>query len=65
MGEAPVINFNWRFENNSTELAIFAAPEKINLLDENILEVYYMDVKLTGSAGKIYQEIYDIDSIIP
>ena len=37
MGETPVINFNWRFENNSTELAIFAAPEKINLLDENIL----------------------------
>ena len=44
MGETPVINFTWRFENNCTELAFFAAPEKINQLDENILEVYYMDV---------------------
>src|SRR6187399_1277233 len=52
MGETPVINFNWRFENNSTELAIFAAPEKINLLDENILEVYYMDVNSQGQPVK-------------
>ena len=52
MGETPVINFNWRFENNSTELAIFAAPEKINLLDENILEVYYMDVNSQGLPVK-------------
>ena len=52
MGETPVINFNWRFEYNSTELAIFAAPEKINLLDENILEVYYMDVNSQGQPVK-------------
>ena len=52
MDETPVINFNWRFENNSTELAIFAAPEKINLLDENILEVYYMDVNSQGQPVK-------------
>jgi len=52
MDETPVINFNWRFENNSTELAIFAAPEKINLLDENILEVYYMDVNSQGLPVK-------------
>ena len=43
IGEPTIINFNWRFENNGTELAVFAAPEKINKLDENILEVYYMD----------------------
>jgi len=52
MDETPVINFNWRFENNSTELAIFAAPEKINLLDENILEIYYMDVNSQGLPVK-------------
>ena len=52
MDETPVINFNWRFENNGTELAIFAAPEKINQLDENILEVYYMDVNSQGQPVK-------------
>jgi len=52
MGETPVINFNWRFENNCTELAIFAAPEKINQLNENILEVYYMDVNSQGQPVK-------------
>ena len=52
MGETPVINFNWRLENNCTELAIFAAPEKINQLDENILEVYYMDVNSQGLPVK-------------
>ena len=52
MGETPVINFTWRFENNGTELAIFAAPEKINRLDENILEVYYMDVNSQGQPVK-------------
>jgi len=52
MEETPVINFNWRFENNCTELAIFASPEKINRLDENILEVYYMDVNLQGEPVK-------------
>lgn len=52
MDETPVINFTWRFENNGTELAIFAAPEKINQLDENILEVYYMDVNSQGQPVK-------------
>ena len=52
MDETPVINFNWRFENNGTELAIFAAPEKINQLDKNILEVYYMDVNSLGQPVK-------------
>jgi len=52
IGETPVVNFNWRFENNGTELAIFAAPEKINRLDENILEVYYMDVNSQGQPVK-------------
>ena len=52
MGEPPVINFTWRFVNNCTELAIFAAPEKINQLDENILEVYYMDLNSQGQLVK-------------
>ena len=52
MGETTIINFNWRFENNCTELAIFAAPEKISQLDENILEVYYMDVNSRGELVK-------------
>ena len=52
MGETPVINFTWRLENNCTELAIFASPEKINQLDENILEVYYMDVNSHGLPVK-------------
>ena len=52
IGESPVVSFNWRFENNGTELAVFASPEKINLLDENILEVYYMDVNSQGQPVK-------------
>ena len=52
LGETTIINFNWRFENNCTELAIFAAPEKINQLNENILEVYYMDVNSQGQPVK-------------
>jgi hypothetical protein len=52
LGETTIINFNWRFENNCTELAIFAAPEKISQLDENILEVYYMDVNSQGQLVK-------------
>jgi len=51
-GETTIINFSWRFENNCTELAIFAAPEKISQLDENILEVYYMDVNSRGELVK-------------
>jgi hypothetical protein len=52
LGETTIINFNWRFENNCTELAIFASPEKISQLDENILEVYYMDVNSQGQLVK-------------
>lgn len=51
-GETPIINFTWRFENNATELAVFAAPEKINQLDENILEVCYIDVNSSGQLVK-------------
>ena len=50
--EPDVINFNWSFSNNETELAIFAAPEKINRLDNNTLEVYYMDVNSLGEPVK-------------
>jgi hypothetical protein len=50
--ESPIINFDWRFLNHGTELAIFAAPEMINRLDENYLEVYYMDQNLQGEAVK-------------
>jgi hypothetical protein len=52
LGETTIINFTWRFENNCTELAIFAAPEKISQLDENILEVYYIDVNSQGQPVK-------------
>lgn len=52
MGEPATINFNWILSNNGTELAIFAAPEKINKLDENILEVYYMDTNSQGQPVK-------------
>lgn len=46
------IDFNWSFSGNGTELAVFAAPEKINKLDENFLEVYYMDQNSMGQAVK-------------
>ena len=52
IGEPTTINFNWSFSNNGTELAVFAAPEKINKLDENILEVYYMDENSQGQPVK-------------
>ena len=52
MGEPATINFNWSFSNNGTELAVFASPEKINKLDENILEVYYMDENSLGQPVK-------------
>lgn len=51
-GEETVTNFNWSFSNNETELAIFAAPEKISVLNENMLEVYYMDQNLQGQSVK-------------
>ena len=52
MGEPATISFNWSLSNNGSELAIFAAPEKINKLDENILEVYYMDQNSQGQPVK-------------
>ena len=52
MGEPATIDFNWSLSNNGTELAIFAAPEKINKLDDNILEVYYMDMNSQGQPVK-------------
>ena len=51
-GEPAVTNFNWSFYNNETELAIFAAPEKISILNESVLEVYYMDQNLQGQSVK-------------
>ena len=52
MGEPATVSFNWILSNNGTELAIFAAPEKINRLDDNILEVYYMDQNSQGQPVK-------------
>lgn len=50
--ETTTSNFNWSFYNNETELAIFASPEKISILNENTLEVYYMDQNLQGQSVK-------------
>lgn len=50
--EPDIINFTWSFHNKETELAIFASPEKISQLDDNILEVYYMDVNSEGQPVK-------------
>jgi hypothetical protein len=52
MGEPATTSFNWSLSNNGTELAIFAAPEKINKLDDNTLEVYYMDLNSQGQPAK-------------
>jgi len=51
-GEPSTINFDWRFLNHGTELAVFAAPEMINRLDANFLEVYYMDENSLGQPVK-------------
>ena len=51
-GEPATINFEWRLLNHGTELGIFGAAEMINRLDENILEVYYMDEDSTGNPVK-------------
>ena len=50
--EPATINFNWSFSNNETELAVFAAPEKISTLNGTTLEVYYMDQNLQGQPVK-------------
>jgi hypothetical protein len=52
VGDPNIVNFNWLFSNNETELAIFAAPEKISILNETTLEVYYMDQNIQGQAVK-------------
>lgn len=46
------ITFNWYFSNNETELAIFAYPEKIGKLDENILEIYHDDQNTQNQTVK-------------
>ena len=51
-GEPATINFEWRLLNNGTALGVFAAAEMINRLDENILEVYYMDENSMGQPVK-------------
>ena len=51
-GEPGAINFEWRLLNRGTELGVFAAAEMINRLDENILEVYYMDENSIGQPVK-------------
>ena len=50
--EPDIINFTWSLSIDETELTIFVAPEKINRLDDNILEVYYMDVNSLGEPVK-------------
>jgi hypothetical protein len=40
------------FQTNGTALAILASPEMINKLDENILEVYYIDQNSQGQPVK-------------
>lgn len=47
-GEPATINFEWRLLNHGTELGVFAAAEMISRLDENFLEVYYMDENSLG-----------------
>jgi hypothetical protein len=56
MAEPDIINFTWSFHNNETELAIFAAPEKISRLDDNILEVYYMDINSLGEPVRFIRQ---------
>ncbi len=51
-GEPATINFEWRLLNHGTELGVFAAAEMISRLDENILEVYYMDENSMGQPAK-------------
>ena len=51
-GEPATINFEWRLLNHGTELGVFAAAEMISRLDENILEVYYMDENSMGEPVK-------------
>lgn len=50
--EPATIDFNWSFENGETELAVFGAPEKINKIDENYLEVFYLDQNTQGETVK-------------
>ena len=45
-------DFNWYFSANETELAIFAYPEKVYKLDENILEIYHDDQNTQSQTVK-------------
>lgn len=57
-GEPAIDNFNWSFSNNETELAIFGAPEKISILNDATLEVYYMDQNLQGQPVKYIRRFH-------
>ena len=57
-GEPAAINFEWRLLNRGTQLGIFAAAEMISRLDENILEVYYMDENLIGQPVKYIRRFH-------
>ena len=57
-GEPSIDNFNWSFSNNETELAIFGAPEKISILNDATLEVYYMDQNLQGQPVKYIRRFH-------
>lgn len=58
VGEPASINFEWRLLNNGTALGVFAAAETINRLDENILEVYYMDENSMGQPVKYIRRFH-------
>jgi len=57
-GDPAISNFNWSFSNNETELAIFGAPEKISIMNNTILEVYYMDQNLQGQPVKYIRRFH-------
>jgi len=50
--DPPVLSLNWNFSNNETELQIFTAPEKISKLDDNTLEIYYMELNSQNQSVK-------------
>ena len=58
VGESPTTNFEWRFLDHGTQLGVFAAAEMINRLDENILEVYYMDENSMGQPVKYIRRFH-------
>src|SRR4030095_14007290 len=50
--DPPVLSLNWNFSNNETELQIFTAPEKISKLDDNTLEIYYLELNSQNQLVK-------------